>query len=329
MPGAAALTSEYAPRRFKSLFVNLIFAGVPTGAAFGGLLASRLIPLYGWQAAFWIAGAGPLVLALILLVVMPESVAYLAATKKRPAYIATMLGRFDRSQRYTLDDTFIVNERVERSSNQIGNLFREGRAAGTLLLWVIYFTGLFANAILVSWLPAIMTREGLSLQTGIMGPVLMNLGGIIGAILLGLMFNWAGAAMIIAGGLALTSIGAVLIGYMLTDATAALAVIFVTGMFLLGSLVSTSTLAAAFYPTKLRSTGIGWMFGIGRIGGAIGPALGGLLLNGGFSARTIFIMTGITTTLGAAASLAVGALYVAHRRSPRRRAPLPRPSPAH
>ena len=325
-PGAIALTCEYMPQRYKGLAVNLMCAGVSVGAVVGGLLAAKLIPLYGWQSAFWIAAIAPLGLAAILFLAMPESIAYLAAARKQPATIAAMLNRFDPTRRYSAADQFITGDHFitgDRASagRPVGQLFSNGRTTGTLLLWLMSVAGLFANAILTSWLPAIVVRAGFPLQVGIFASVMMNVGGILGTILLGSLFNRLGATTIIAGALALTAVGSILTGLAVADAGAILPIIFVTGMFLLGSINSTNTLMATFYPTAIRSTGVGWALGIGRIGAVIGPAVGGILLSSGAGNWTIFWVTGLVTAAGVLASLVLGARYPLHRRPIARTAP--------
>jgi AAHS family 4-hydroxybenzoate transporter-like MFS transporter len=313
MPGAAALTAEYAPTRYKGLFVNLIFAGVSTGAILGGLLASRLIPLYGWQAAFWLATLAPLGLAVILLLLMPESVAFLAAANRRPAAIAAMLNRFDPSRRYAASDRFITGERGARIGRPVAGLFTHGRGVGTVLLWVMSTAGLFGNAILASWLPAIVVKAGLPLQLGILATVVMNVGGILGTILLGLLYSRAGATMLIAAALAITCAGCVITGAALTGGLL-LPIIFVTGLGLYGGINSTNTLMAAFYPTPMRATGVGWALGIGRIGAATGPAIGGILLSSGHAGWTLLWVAAGFAATGLVGSLLLGAAYPAHRR---------------
>src|SRR5665647_394187 len=81
MPGAVALTTEYAPSRLRGLFVNLMFVGVATGGVVGGFLAARLVPTYGWTMVFWMGGLAPLVLVSFLVLLMPESITFLAVNK--------------------------------------------------------------------------------------------------------------------------------------------------------------------------------------------------------------------------------------------------------
>ncbi len=55
--------------------------------------------------------------------------------------------------------------------------------------------------------------------------------------------------------------------------------IAIAGAATIGSQILLYTFVAQFYPTALRSTGMGWASGIGRIGAIIGPVLTGALLS--------------------------------------------------
>lgn len=324
MPSAVALTSEYAPRRYRALFVNLMFAGIGAGGVVGGFLASRLIPLHGWQAAFWLGGIPPLAMLSVLWWLMPESITYLAATKRKGAYIARMLNRIDARVSHAADSIFITSESGVQRPGSIPELFRDGRTSGTLLIWLVAFCSLFTFGLAVSWLPAIMTSEGLPQQTGILGPVILNLGGIVGTVLLGILFGRIGASVIIASSLALATVGVFMIGQ--TMASLALGLIFISiftaGLCLVGSINSNNALMSAFYPTQIRATGVGWALGMGRVGGIIGPYLGGPLLAMKLGAYGIFVIAAIMTAIGAVAIIVFGARYPLYRRPLRRQEPL-------
>jgi MFS transporter, AAHS family, 4-hydroxybenzoate transporter len=311
---AAALTSEYAPHRYRGLLVNLMFAGVATGGVVGGFLASRLIPVYGWQAAFWMGGVAPLVLLPVLAWLMPESVVYLAPSGKRPAYIARMLNKLDPGAGYVSDGAFVARGSAGARVGNVAELFRANRSAGTLLLWLVSFCSMFTFGLTVSWLPAILEREGFALESAVLGPVLMNLGGVAGTILLGYILNFRGPAALIAWTLSLTTGALLATGQTLSVAAPAFLSIFVAGLFLLGSINSTNALMAAYYPTQVRATGVGWALGVGRVGGTIGPAIGGLLLSAKLTAPAIFSITALASALGAAAIVAMGSFYPQYRR---------------
>lgn len=311
---AAALTSEYAPHRYRGLLVNLMFAGVATGAVVGGFLASRLIPVFGWQAAFWMGGVAPLMLLPVLAWLMPESVVYLATSGNRPAYIARVLNKLDREAGYASDSTFVARRSQAARAGNVAELFRANRSAGTLLLWLVSFCSMFTFGLTVSWLPTILEREGFALKSAILGPVLMNLGGVAGTILLGYILNYRGPTAVIACTLSSTTAALLATGQTINVAAPAFLSIFVSGMFLLGSINSTNALMAAYYPTQVRATGVGWALGVGRVGGTIGPAIGGLFLSLKLSAPAIFSITAVASTVGAAAIMAMGHLYPQYRR---------------
>jgi AAHS family 4-hydroxybenzoate transporter-like MFS transporter len=325
MPGAVALTAEYAPSRLRGLFVNLMFVGVATGGVVGGFIASQLVPTYGWTTVFWMGGVAPLALVPILVWLMPESISFLAVKKRRPEYIAQVLNRFIGAQACSASDTFVVQEAGKEEGSGLRKLFSEGRARGTLLIWLTSFSVLLTYGLLSSWLPTFMTMEGMTTQTAILGPVVLNLGGIVGTILLGLLFTRLGASPIIAGALACTALSLFIVSQTIGIGKEAMLAIFATGMFLLGSVNSTNTLMSAFYPTSIRATGVGWALGVGRIGGALGPAGGGLMLSLKVSPSAIFQTVALVALVGLCAVTLVGVLYPAHRRPvrPVAAAPLP------
>jgi MFS transporter, AAHS family, 4-hydroxybenzoate transporter len=314
IPSAITLTAEYAPRRRRGLLVNLMFAGIATGAVVGGLLASRLVPAYGWQSAFWIGGIPSLLLLPVLAVLMPESITFLAASGRRPAYIGRLLHRVDRRYTYDTNDRFIGGPATEQRSGRIADLFRERRAAGTLLIWAASFCSLFAFGMVVSWLPSVLTGVGMPLRTAILGPVVLNIGGLMGSLLLGLLLDRLGFSVIISIALAFAAAGLVLVGEVIGAVGPAFASIFGAGLFLVGAINSTNALMAAFYPVRVRGTGVGWALGVGRTGGILGPALGGAMLQ--LAPARLFMLCAVVAALGAASMVALAALYPAFRRRP-------------
>jgi predicted MFS family arabinose efflux permease len=66
---ALTLLADAFPRRMRGRVFAVLFLGMPAGAALGLLLAEALSPVAGWQAAFLVAGAPGLALALLALLV--------------------------------------------------------------------------------------------------------------------------------------------------------------------------------------------------------------------------------------------------------------------
>src|SRR5205814_332835 len=78
--------------------------------------------------------------------------------------------------------------------------------------------------------------------------------------------------------------------------------IFAAGFCIVGGQIASNALAATFYPTAVRATGVGWALGIGRIGSIVGPLVGGALLTAKWSTGSVFM---------AAASAALCAAFAA------------------
>lgn len=315
LSSAAALTAEYAPLRRRNLFVSLMFGGVATGGVVGGFLASRLIPEHGWQAAFWIGGLAPLALLPVVWLCMPESIVYLARKGQAPARIAAILNRIDPRGQYQAADVFVIKEAGEDRAGDPRALLNKARASATLLVWLVSFCALFAFGLVVSWLPSIMTAAGHALRIGILGPVALNLGGVVGTILLGAVLGRRAPTTIIGCGLALAAIAAAVLGQAIAATAAAFTAILLLGLFLLGSINATNALVTSFYPTAIRATGVGWALGVGRMGGVLGPMIGGLMLGARQPPAALFHLAAAVALVGGLAALALGIFSPDRQRS--------------
>lgn len=291
LPCVAALTADHAPARHRGMFVSIMYGGVAAGGVVGGFIASLLIPIHGWQAAFWIGGAAPLVLLPVLWLAMPEAAAFVS----RRTHLSA--------------GNNLIRERTMRGAG-VGDIFRDGRAAGTLLLWFVTFCALFSFGIAVSWLPTILQRSGLGMSQAILGPVVLNFGGLLGTGVLALCFGAFGIPRTTVVGYALACLGAAAVGQLLEAPMPVLfALIFVSGFFVLGSINATNALAASFYPTAFRATGVGWALGAGRIGGVLGPAIGGLVLSSWPRGDIVLLLAACAAAAGAIAMAAFALIW--------------------
>jgi AAHS family 4-hydroxybenzoate transporter-like MFS transporter len=309
MPAAIALTAEYVPVRQKTILVNLMFIGYPLGGVIGGLVAARLVPHFGWRSVFVLGGVTPLLLLPLMLAFVPESVALLATKGNAArARILATLRRLDASSHYTDADTFVVAREEQQSG--LGSLFSSGRAAGTILLWIVFFLTLFIVTVMAFWLPAMMDRLGLPIERAIVTPAIFLGGGVIGALILGSVVDRRGAAKPLIGAFVLCA--CLLLGFSHLTGLIPLAfgVAFLIGMCGVGAQLTINALAARFYETKNRSTGVGWALGIGRFGSVAGPLTGALLF------RPAIGLGGMLELVAAAAFLAALAIYVLGRLYP-------------
>lgn len=251
LPNLIALTSEAVDTRHRGTAVSLMYCGIPLGGALAagfGMWTADVVD--GWKLIFHVGGIAPLFIVPLLMLCLPESSAY---QKRR-----------QRSQ-----------EAVPNSSWQ--QLFREGVAVPTLLLWLSYFFTLMVVYMLLNWLPSLLLGQGFSKTQASTVQILFNIGGATGSIVLGLLLDrWRPVALV-----ALTYAGILgaLAGLGLANGFVGLVVAgFTAGFFAIGGQLVLYALAPAFYPVDVRGTGIGAAVAIGRLGSISGPLVAGQML---------------------------------------------------
>ncbi|HJT87615.1 MAG TPA: MFS transporter [Bryobacteraceae bacterium] len=306
MPNAIALTAEYMPRRLRATGVMVMFTGFSIGAAAGGFVAAALIPRFGWQAVFVLGGLLPCATAAFLLG-LPESIRFLVLKGGQEARILELLRKVAPAARIQAGASFELAEHGE-SGFPVKRLFAEGRARLTLLLWVIFFMSLLDLYFLNSWMPTVLHDGGIRLETAIVITAMFQVGGAVGALLLGRVIDRQSSYRI----LAWTYLGAALCVFLVGMAATSVALetlaVFAAGFCVIGAQTGANSLAAESYSTAVRSTGVGWALGIGRIGSIAGPVLGGILLSSQLQVRQVFWAAAVPSVLAAAAAVGVNLL---------------------
>jgi len=306
MPNAIALTSEFNPRRRRATMVMIMFCGFSVGAALGGLLAAALIPQFGWRSVFVVGGVAPLLLAPILAVKLPESVRFLALTRGFDARVAQLLLLVNPGAVFAPATRFVVDE-PKLSGIPVKHLFTSGRTVPTLLLWVVFFMSLLDLYFLSNWLPTVLNDLGASLsQAAVIGSML-QIGGVVGTVALGSVidrFSFRALALVYFA--AVFAVGA--IGQLGHSAVFVTVAIFAAGFCIVGGQIAANALAAGYYPTSVRATGVGWALGIGRVGAIVGPLIGGALLDMKWSAGEVFLMAAAAALCAALAAFSLSRL---------------------
>jgi AAHS family 4-hydroxybenzoate transporter-like MFS transporter len=285
MPNATALTSEYMPRRLRATGVMLMFFGFSMGAAIGGFVAAGLISRYGWQAVFIVGGLLPLVTAAALVVALPESIRFLLLKGGAEQRVASLLRKVAPNAPVAASYARIVEL---KAGFPVSQLFTEQRAGTTLLLWVIFFMSLLDLYFLNSWLPTVIHDAGVPLGQAITITALFQVGGAAAAIVLGRVVDRQMSYGVLAWVYAGAAVCVFLIGLFSGTVAMETAAVFAAGFCVIGGQTCSNSLAAESYPTLLRSTGVGWALGIGRIGSIVGPVLGGILLSFDWGMRRVF-----------------------------------------
>jgi MFS transporter, AAHS family, 4-hydroxybenzoate transporter len=307
MPSFISLASEYVPKARRAGVVSLLWAGFPLGGVIAGLLGSWIIPAYGWQSIFLVGGVLPILLSMILATALPESASFLVAAGASEDLISRALGR-------VFPDVSIAGETRYKLAMEIAprttvlELFRSDRAVGTLLLWGSFF---FAFMILVtnsSWSPILLRRVGIAPEQTALALALFNFGSLFGSAAAGMLLSRFGVLRVLPPTLMLGAMAYATVGW---SAPSLAAVMVAEGLFglLLGCASSgLIALAAIYYPVVIRSTGVGWATGIGRLGSVAGPLAVGQMVSAQWGVPTIFLAAGGSVLIGAAASALMGLL---------------------
>jgi MFS transporter, AAHS family, 4-hydroxybenzoate transporter len=302
MPNSTTLLSEYSPQRKRALLITIMFTGFNLGSALIGFAAGWLIPEHGWRSVLIFGGVIPLVLVPLQIWLLPESARLLAVRGASPARIGSILGRVTGAQ-FTGQETFVSTEPSLPTRKPIGVLFSQGYGVMTIALWVTYFMGLLVIYLLTGWLPTLIKDAGLSITQAANVTAMFQIGGTIGAVLVGWIMDKVRPARVISaayigGGLCVLVLGG------LGALSSSLAVlVFAAGFCMSGAQTGLNAYAPGRYPTAARATGVSWMLGMGRFGSIFGSAIGGALLGLGWQFGAILGMLAVPAIFAAIAIL--------------------------
>lgn len=307
MPNAIALTSEFLPKRLRSLLTMVMFFGFSLGSGLGGAISALLIRNYGWKAVFVFGGAVPLALVPVLLLALPESIRLLTLRGSAGSRVAALLTRINPSLRYDAAATrFVAGDESADRGFPVKLLFRDGRAVVTLLFWVMFFVNLLELYFLANWLPTVAHNAGLSEQQALVATGLIHIGGIFGTLVLGRLIDKTNPYAVLAATYAMGGVFVACIGLSAAGAMLLMSVTFCAGFCIVGAQISANALAANYYPTAMRATGVGWALGVGRIGSVVGPVVGGIIIGMQWATPTIFTVAAMPTLLATIAVWVVG-----------------------
>lgn len=306
MPNAVSLTAEFSPHRRRATMVMTMFCGFSVGAAVGGLIAAALIPHFGWQSVFLIGGIVPLLLLPFLIWRLPESVRFQAISGRANAAVAARLKQMFPALSFASGATFTAHE-PRLTGIPVAHLFRDARTPTTILLWVVFFMSLLDLYFLSNWLPTVLNGLGASVSLSAILGSLLQIGGVAGTLILGRFVDrFSFRALALTYGLAMLAVAA--IGQSSHSIALLTVAIFVAGFCIVGGQIAANALAATFYPTSLRSTGVGWALGIGRIGSIVGPLVGGVLIANHWKPDSLFLAAALPAAIAAMAALGLNSL---------------------
>ena len=263
MATTAALTAENSPTSTRNFWVSTVVAGYPVGAVLSGLVAATVIKTSGWEHLFELAGYATFLSLPLVGLFIKES---FAPSKQ--------------------DDA--------KPSVQI--LVREPYRISTFQLWTALFLAFATLYFMLNWIPKLATNAGLSLSDAIYAGTVFNLGAIVGIPMQGYCSSRFGLKKTIGTILIFTALVMLSFGFFV-ETDYVLVIFFLMGFGVQGGFVGLYAVAASMYPTYIRTTGVGWAIGAGRLGGIIGPILGGLLVAWGLDMTQSFWVFAIPSAL--------------------------------
>jgi AAHS family 4-hydroxybenzoate transporter-like MFS transporter len=293
--GAAALTGDYAPHRLRATMIMATFTGAPIGGFVGGQLVALLLAQFGWPMIFLLGGAFPLCLVVALALWLPESPRFLAARGNLSPRNTALLRRLD------IAPTHRGSVDLARG-NPIGMLFGKGYALQTVLLWIVYFCSLLNLFLFAYWMPTVLNLIGFTPGQAVFASSLRDCGGIFVVLYLGLAIDRIGPERTLALHYAVGAVFIAMIALVALPYAMLLVMTFLAGMTIIGSQTGANGACGKLYPARMRTTGLGWALGIGRLGGIAAPVLGGYLLTLGLAPTRIFLSACLFALIAAAAT---------------------------
>ncbi len=305
MPNAVALMNEYAPKRSRSTLVAIMFSGYSLGGVLCAGLGIYMLPRFGWQSMFF-AAAAPLAILPIVLWKLPESVGFMLRQGQHEKARATLLKM---APHLDLAETQLVQSGTKGAGAPMLDLFKDGRSLGTFMIWLSFFCCLLMVYALGSWLPKLMASAGYSLGSSLSFLLALNFGGVIGAIAGGWLGDRFSLPKVMVGYFALGTASIALLGFN-SPMPMLYLLIVIAGATTIGTQILLYANTAQFYPLAIRSTGIGWASGVGRIGAIVGPLLGGSLMAAALPLKMNFLVFAVP---GLVAALAIGVFMLVYR----------------
>jgi MFS transporter, AAHS family, 4-hydroxybenzoate transporter len=314
LPSGVVLTGEYFPKRRRSTAITFIYCGFSLGQGSAGEVANAVLAPFGWRAALLVGGGVALTLAATLAALLPESLEFLVNRGSRSDTARKILRRIDPARELPQTTRLVAGDPgTSRLSlwQLLPKLFANGRTLGTVIFWVALGMNLIVNTSLQDWLTKILVDAGFGQEIATRATEASFLAGMVGAFIIGPLIDRFGPYRVMAG-LFVGSLGfSILIGLSLSWAVAALivATAFGSGFCTSGIQKGGNALSVYFYPVALRSTGLGWGLGVGRLGAILGPVAVGYLLDAGWIAPSVFAVMAIPSLIGAGVIAAMGRLY--------------------
>jgi len=282
------LAIEYSTPSKRTLSVALVVIGYPFGATLGGLVAVWLLEQFGWRSIFLFGGAATSVLFPLLLWRMPESIEFLADRRPRGALEKINLYRA-RLGRPPISELPTPRGEQDRG-RQFGELARSPLRETTVLLCVAYAMFMLSFYFIINWATKLVTELGLTDAVGVSASIMINLGGIAGGLLFGLVSVRLPLRPLAVTVASLMALAIAPFGSLPASPPLLYTACTILGFFMWGASATMYSVIALSYPPRVRATGIGLVVTAGRVGSILGPYCAGLLLGAGVGRLAVTLL---------------------------------------
>jgi benzoate transport len=315
LASATVLVAEYSSDKWRNTASYLYTSGYSIGATVGGAIAAVLIGRSGWRAAFEFGAVASFVMLPIAYWGLPESLDFLVT--RRPADALRKLNRLLLAMHHTAVDTLPAIDAVAvavpgasgagpgapvgSDPGSLRRLFAPHLARSTLLIWIAFFFMMGGYYFVFSWTPKLLTSGGMTAQQGITSGVLLSLGGIVGTVLFAFIARGIEVRWLISFCLVVMGVFAMMNHDLAVALTAGVAL----GAMSTSAMAGFYALTPALYAASLRTTGMGWGIGIGRLGAILAPLATGMLIDRGWHSVQLYWVFAGTFLIAALALAAI------------------------
>ncbi|NML16042.1 MFS transporter [Azohydromonas caseinilytica] len=288
LASVTVITAEYSSAKYRSTNIALQSAGYPLGATVGGVIAAWLLSHYGWRSVFVFGGVVTAVMIPVVLWRLPESVDFLVARRPRNALQRLNTQLLKMGQPALAELPVAATGAGAAASGKVSSLFKGELAGATAAIWAAFFLLMFSFYFALSWTPKLLVAAGLSAQQGITGGVLLNIGGMLGGSLLGVLAVRLRLVPLVAGSMLLAALSLAAFAAVTGHLNLAFAAAFAIGLFLFASMAGLYAIAPVVYGAAVRTTALGWAIAAGRVGAIVAPLTAGMLLDGGWTPAKLY-----------------------------------------
>jgi AAHS family benzoate transporter-like MFS transporter len=297
MPNVIALMTEYSPKNMKGTLVTAMCSGYAIGGVLSAAISIGLISKFGWESVFFV-GAVPLFILPFMYKYLPDSPSFYIS-KNQYETLGKILERMKPGYTYQSNDEFQL-EINKDARMPVVELFRNRRLLSTFMFWINAFMTLLVLYGLNTWLPKLMVNAGYPLGSSLVFLLVLNFGAIVGSVFGGWLSDRWDAKKVLVLYYVVSCLSLILLGFK-TNMLLLYILVAAAGATSIGSQIVANVYVSQYYPMYIRSTGVGWSLGVGRLGAILGPTLGGILLSLNLSFQINFLAFAIPGVLAALA----------------------------